>query len=373
MRKTIQLRYATFEVVCVLVFSFVLFARLQATEFWAPTEQKEVWKKQAAIFLGKPHFATPHPDSIINTAYLTKVREWMETKDYAALEAEAARVRTGGARLETSAWTLYLFHVGITSVKDDRLATLRDIEEWMKQRPASETAQLAWLSTMTAWAWDARGNGYADTITEEGAKLMEDRILKAQTFFQKHPLLENNPLGVMEKLTLIMAKGATRETIFKMGEEAISKFPDYGPLYDKIGCMLLPRWFGQPEDAEDWLKHSTEKLPQSKQDEIYASVALVWLNNGYLSEHEDKVFSAKRLDWSKIRSGVDKLRAKYPKSTWLATNYFIAAQQAGDTDAALDIYANQLRGQYDRSVIKKVPFEKIVDWMAEANGMKRSE
>ncbi len=346
-----------------------LIARLPA----ADTEQKEAWKKQALVFLGKPQVATQRPDSIINQAYLTKVREWMETKDYTALEAEAARLHTGAVRLETSAWALTLFQSGICGTVDDRPATLLDIEEWMKLNPASETALAAWVSTMTAWAWDARGSGYASTITDEGAKLFHERLEKAQEFIQKHPKIENSPLGWVQKLTLLMGQGATRELVVKTGEQAITKFPDYGPLYAKVGTLLLPRWYGQPEDAEDWLKHATAKLPQPKQDEVYASVALVWLNDEYLSEKEDKVFTSKRLDWAKIRSGADKLLAKHPKSTWLAGTYFSVAKQADDADAALEIYALRLRGQYDRSNIKKGPFEKIVDWMAEANGMKRSE
>ena len=346
---------------------------LRAAEGWATTEQKEAWKTQAQVFLDKPQAATRHPDSVINSAYIAKIRGWLAGKDYAAIEAEAGRLRTGAVRLESSAWGLAVFHMGIRGAGNGREDALREIEEWMKKEPKSVTAMVSWVDTMTSWAWDARGGGYADTVTEEGGKLFAERLGKAEKFIQQHPEMEGSAMGWMVKLTVLMGQGAKRDAILKMGEQAVAKFPDYGQLYDLVGRMLLPRWYGQPGDAEEWLKHSTAKLPQPAQDEIYASVSLVWLRNEYLSERRDKVFSSKRLDWTKIRSGAGKVLAKHPKSTWLAGNYFIAATQAGDTDAALEIYATWLRGEFDRADTTKPLFEKMVDWMAKAHDLTRSK
>ncbi len=203
--------------VCLLLLSYTCLPTLSAAEGWATTEQKEAWKAQAQVFLDKPQVATRHPDLVINSAYLARIKSWMANKDYAAIEAEAGRLRTGAVRLESSAWALATFGFGIMGTKNDREDVLRRIEDWMKQEPTSVTAKVAWLETMTSWAWDARGGGYADTVTPEGAKLFDERLDKADGFIQKHPEIENSPTGWIEKLTVLMGQGATKAAILKMG------------------------------------------------------------------------------------------------------------------------------------------------------------
>ena len=121
---------------CLLLLSQASLPALSAAEGWATAEQKEAWKAQAQPFVEKPQVATRNPDSVLNSAHIGKITGWLAKKDYAALEAEAGRLHTGAVRLESSAWALAVFYLGIQSATNDRENTLREIEDWMKKEPA---------------------------------------------------------------------------------------------------------------------------------------------------------------------------------------------------------------------------------------------
>src|SRR5262249_27568535 len=58
----------------------------------------------------------------------------------------------------------------------DRIAT---IEEWARRKPRSAAARVALAEIWVAYAWRARGSGWASEVTEEGWRLFRERLAKA--------------------------------------------------------------------------------------------------------------------------------------------------------------------------------------------------
>jgi hypothetical protein len=99
------------------------------------------------------------------------------------LDQTADQLRAEKTRVPGGQWQLRLFYVSLDApqqTKQDSAEHIAHLEHWMSQRPNSITARVALATALTRWAWVARGNGFASTVTPEGWKLFNERIGQAQ-------------------------------------------------------------------------------------------------------------------------------------------------------------------------------------------------
>ena len=66
------------------------------------------------------------------------------------------------------------------STPEDRLSNLRQIQSWVDATPKSITARVALAHVYVNYAWDARGDGTSDTVSENGRNLFGQRLEKAK-------------------------------------------------------------------------------------------------------------------------------------------------------------------------------------------------
>lgn len=99
------------------------------------------------------------------------------------------------------------------------------------------------------YAWTARGNGYANTVSEDAWKLFRDRLTTASGILEKTyntSTLKPHVAAEMITVTLGLELGKDQmETWFK---GAIAEDPDAFYVYKKKMNFLLPRWYGSPEE-----------------------------------------------------------------------------------------------------------------------------
>ncbi|MEX2286977.1 MAG: hypothetical protein WD648_07810, partial [Planctomycetaceae bacterium] len=99
------------------------------------------------------------------------------------------------------------------------------------------------------WGWDARGGGFADSVTEEGWTLFRARLGEAKGELEH--ALELNPLGWEAHVRLIsigMAQNLPDEYVDEHFEKAIKLRPRYSEAYARMFQTLQPRWGGEPAD-----------------------------------------------------------------------------------------------------------------------------
>jgi hypothetical protein len=110
-----------------------------------------------------------------------------------------------------------------------------------------------WLRTMIAGraaiarAWNARGGGYANTVTRNGWKIFAEELGKARTALLK--ARELYPDRVNQDLQLIsveMGDGNVMDRV-KVFKRIIRLQPDVVDAYQKIAWALMPRWCGSHE------------------------------------------------------------------------------------------------------------------------------
>jgi len=101
-----------------------------------------------------------------------------------------------------------------------------------------------------AAAWEARGGGYVDTVTQEGWAGFRAHLTKAYAALTEawklHPEYPEAPaLLIMVAMGGAKGMGEDERTWF---DRAVAAQMDYGPAYDHLLWALRPRWGGSYKD-----------------------------------------------------------------------------------------------------------------------------
>ena len=99
------------------------------------------------------------------------------------------------------------------------------------------------------YAWDARGVGYANTVTAEQSKLFQERLVTAEQVLTRAWQLNPNDAGAATKmLTVELGQGKGRDVMETWFKRAMKANPD-----DIAACRakmyyLEPKWYGSPQE-----------------------------------------------------------------------------------------------------------------------------
>lgn len=111
-----------------------------------------------------------------------------------------------------------------------------------------------WLMAMLAGqrhinaAWEARGGGWASTVTEEGWKIFHAQIAEARQQFESALALEPDyPEAAAGLITISMAGGTPNTTSREWFDQSVEAQVDYDAAYVALLQDLLPRWGGSHE------------------------------------------------------------------------------------------------------------------------------
>ena len=106
---------------------------------------------------------------------------------FVELDCLADRARSGKERLPGGLWKIHLLYQGLRqpvpyplhATQEDWTRLLQRLRRWEKARPESITARVALALAYLEYAHDARGSGYANTVSESGWKLFQERTAEA--------------------------------------------------------------------------------------------------------------------------------------------------------------------------------------------------
>src|SRR5262249_6615418 len=111
------------------------------------------------------------------------------------------------------------------------------------------------------YAWEARGSGFADTVTDESWELFRDRIQDA------HDALEAaDKTGTVDgeyyrmRIQVEKAHGGDKDVVYDGLEKGRKLCPDYWEMYESAAEFLLPRWHGFPGEVEELANRLHEEL-----------------------------------------------------------------------------------------------------------------
>jgi hypothetical protein len=102
---------------------------------------------------------------------------------------------------------------------------------------------------LTGYAWDARGGGYANTVTPDRQKLFSERLdMAAEVLTPAWKMNPNEPAAAVEMLTVELGQGKGREVMETWFKRAMKANPDNVAACRTKMLYLEPKWYGSPQD-----------------------------------------------------------------------------------------------------------------------------
>ena len=317
-----------------------------AIEFWRGNNDQfagqypcEVENVTAVGYCGPSKYTlTGRADGSLSLWAINALRERPEDEQYTA--AEEARHQLQNKEFDkltdkfeeylksrgcfwTSSPTLFAFHLNLNAppnrAKTDWPTLHEMLDQWHNAKPDCVGPLTQQAEAYLCEAWEARGSGFANTITEEGGRIFAEKLKKALEVIEEgEKLKQKDPELSRIKMVIYKAVGERQgvDAAFKDGTDID---PYYFPLYEEAAVARLPRWGGTPGELASWAADTCDKL-KDRGDEVYAHIALslVCYNmNGFFDET--------LLDWPRIKRGTQKLLETYDDSNYVASHASLLA------------------------------------------------
>ena len=202
------------------------------------------------------------------------------------------------------------------------------IQELKKQFPNKTFVALAEADYWIVYAWDARGNGYASSVTQDGWKLFRERLEKAEkVLLDSKDYASANPIWYDEMLTVQSALDRSGDEKTKTFLEGAKKSETYYPLYFTMLNYMLPKWGGSWATVDSFVQWSVDNTKDVDGNSLYAR--LYWSAYQGLRP-EERLFKDTRASWPKMKKGFEDMMARHPQSKWNLNNFAMFACMAGD-------------------------------------------
>lgn len=284
--------------------------------------------------------------------------------DFAQLEQEAQRARASKARLTGGVWKLHGFYEGVAKpypgdhpTKADWESQFANTKKWIAAYPESATARIALADSYVNYAWAARGLGYADTVTRSGWKLFGQRIeLAKSTLIEAARLKEKCPYwyGVMQNVAL--AEGWEKSTARELFDQAVNFEPSFLQYYRSYAYFILPKWYGQPGDAEQFAEDVSREVRGREGDIYYFEIA-----SEIACQYDLYESPVPKMSWEKIKGGYTAIDQLYGLSNLKANRFAFMAYLVGDKTAAQEAFTF-IGDNRDRTVWDKGQFAFVKAW-----------
>lgn len=233
--------------------------------------------------------------------------------------------------------------------------------EWIDQYPESITPRVVLGKLWLRYAWMGRGGGYADTMTEQQRTNFAWRLVEARkVLMEARELEEKCPELYVTMLNLAKGEGWPRDEIDAMFREGQKLEPQYQYLYVEMAHLLLPKWYGEPGEWEEFARKIADENPAGRGDELYARIALLMALKDEGDFTLETIFKKSDLSWALVKRGEEAIRLRFPDSK-MNSNYFAflacaagdrktareAFQRIGD-DYAISVWGNRIVYEHSR-------------------------
>lgn len=257
---------------------------------------------------------SPSPEGLeTEGAYNLRITALFEEEKFDQLEKEAHEARVTKSRLAGGIWKIYSFYGALMVSRrgvspDDDYKAFAKINRWIADRPESATAQIALANAYLGYAWTARGEGYANTITDERWRLFHERIELA-----KVPLLaashmsEKCPYWYSLVMQVALDEGWDKSSTREILDQVILFEPLFYHVYRQYGNYLLPRWYGKEGETQAFSEEIANRLGNPEGSIVYYELASILAC-------ECGGESLQGMSWPRIRTGFNDQKRLYGTS-----------------------------------------------------------
>jgi len=209
-------------------------------------------------------------------------------------------------------------------------------------------AVLAVTDAMIWFGWKARGDGYAQSVTPEGRRLLLERTAPVEGLLTAiGQRVTRTPDWYCAMIDLGRMAGWGRERVDTIFDEAVALEPKYLHLYSAMARYLMPRWQGEEGDWERFAERSADRLGGREGSVVYGHVA--WqISRAYRGA---AFYEENRVSWDRVKQGFIDRETLYGFSG-RNLNAFCLLAAAGDGETTKTLLA-RIGDAWDADVWKE--------------------
>jgi tetratricopeptide (TPR) repeat protein len=189
----------------------------------------------------------------------------LQNKRYDVLEKHLLSLLRERNRDKDGQFLLNLAYEKLCDVEETQNSYAKRIfqlKAWLTQHNSSHFANACLGIIHIDYAWYARGGGFASTITEEGGRLFEERLLTAKDYLEKAYSLDQSDPAVPAKLiSVATGLGLERDEMERQFRRAVLADPAHHQAYFNKLMYLMPKWHGSKEEMFSFARESVRKAP----------------------------------------------------------------------------------------------------------------
>jgi hypothetical protein len=266
--------------------------------------------------------------------YRDAIAQLLKQEKFAELDCLADAARNTKAMFPGGGWKLRNIYIGLDSprpghpTQEDWSRHLELMERWTKQNPRSVTARIALADSYISFAWDARGDGYADSVSESGWKLFNERMDKAKTILDNaSDLARKCPNWYLAMQRVARAQNWDPTRFKALFEQAIAFEPGYQYYYRVYADQLQPKWGGEEGDPARFAKEVADRVGGDAGDLLYFQIA-----DAIVCACQETEFG--HFSWPRLQKGFATLEKKDRASLLNVNSFALMASKSGDWVAA---------------------------------------
>lgn len=221
--------------------------------------------------------------------------------------------------------------------------------KWIAKKPNSFCAYLAYANFCSNLGAEARGTGYANTVTDEGWKKLHQYGMESLNYCKV--AVELNPKniwGYSAWLDLFYHGILSAEEEELIYQQAIKIDPLNYSIAAKHVSHLLEKWGGSYQQSHVFFESYIESCPQEIQDIQYSLLV-------YATSDEAQILEQVRdgiLSWDRVKKGFRQRHERYGTSPHMARKYANMAWHFWDRDFANEIDP-MIQGRYASEVFNR--------------------
>lgn len=230
-----------------------------------------------------PSSSKPQPKALASEefdAYQAEVSRRFAQDDFSWIDIEARRLRDKKERLPGGYFKLRALYKALEEPQRRDEASEGEWEDhidrlgrWVKLYSRSITARVGLAAAWKNYAWKARGDGYAHTVSVAGSKVFDQRLAIASKVLEEASSLDERcPEWYVVALWVGIGQSWERASFDRMFEAAVELEPTYYYFYQAKATYLLPRWYGEEGESERFAEESALKVGGNQGDIIFFAI-----------------------------------------------------------------------------------------------------
>jgi len=204
----------------------------------------------------------------------------------------------------------------------DRLAA------WRRVVPGSINADLTEIKALISWAYNARGEGFVDSVSARNQMIFLHRIAIAGAASQSlEPRAKDYAGWYSSAININLLGNGTEDERHAIFNRARTRFPDDVGIHSAMLHSLMPRWGGSFEKVAKFIFEQARQKPiGTPQFEVYAR--LYWIYAA-LEGNQADIFKDAFARPEDVSLGIASAVKRYPRSDYLVNVAGRLACQSG--------------------------------------------